>query len=344
MKAVYKFLCWLFFLNKKKVIGTLWFDFYNEEVRSECGKFELVFEPESSTVECPSCYPRVRYTSTSYEVLTYIINSAIVNISTGIYYLPKSANYVEEFSSGYGRFRTNAVTKLRTPIRIVPQITIKSRLAYVVCHRGFHGIIEDISAILLISERQTDLSIVIDCRNRWVINLLELFDYGDSITVVSQKKRWIGIDNLIALSKAPLGEFVHPKLVMVLREKFVAKYRSLLTESDLRTYSKVFISRADSAHRQSRYENDVQSVFESKGFKVVKLSEYSVAQQAVIMGSATEIAGVHGAGFVNMLWNPSCSIIEIYDSEHFNFCYSYLASLCGHNYRACSVSELLNAR
>lgn len=344
MKKFYRAISSFLFLNKKKVIGSLWFEFYKGDIHSECEKCQLIFEPKYIKMKCPPGFSRVQYTTPSYEVLSYKLQTVIVNTVSGIYYLPKSNHYVEEFSSGYGRFRTNAVKKIMAPSWLARNVVNKEKSAYVVCHRGYHGIIEDLSAIVLLTERKENLVIFIDGQNRWVKNVLELLDCGHRIIVIGQKRKWISIDGVVAVSKAPLGEFVHPDLVLLLRKKFLAVYSALRVKADIKIHQKIFISRADSAHRQSRHESNVQSFFESNGYKAVKLSEYTAAHQAILIGSATDIAGFHGAGFVNVLWNQSCSIIEVYDSDHFNFCYAYLSNLCGHKYKAVSVKELLSSK
>ena len=82
-------------------------------------------------------------------------------------------------------------------------------------------------------------------------------------------------------------------------------------------------------------------MFLNNSFKVVYLEELSLIEQISLVKNARVLAGFHGAGLANIVWNTKkCKVIEISESRitsHF----SHISSICKHDYRFVKASELI---
>lgn len=77
--------------------------------------------------------------------------------------------------------------------------------------------------------------------------------------------------------------------------------------------NKIFINRKDGkSHRFIINENEVEELLLNKGFKSVKLSDYSFTEQIMLFKKASFVIGLHGAGFANTVFcDPGTKIIEL---------------------------------
>ena len=77
---------------------------------------------------------------------------------------------------------------------------------------------------------------------------------------------------------------------------------------------KIYIDRADSRYKTRNIVNDneVKNFLEKKGFKTLKLTDYSFVDQVELFNSAENVAGLHGAGFANIIFcKPNTKILEL---------------------------------
>ena len=98
-----------------------------------------------------------------------------------------------------------------------------------------------------------------------------------------------------------------------LREKFLKKIEQDNLEK--KPYpSKIYINRKDGKTKNWRFiinESEVENFLNFKGFKSVTLSEYSFLDQVKLFYHAKMIAGLHGAGFANIIFcKPGTKILE----------------------------------
>jgi hypothetical protein len=86
---------------------------------------------------------------------------------------------------------------------------------------------------------------------------------------------------------------------------------------DKEKYSKIFISRKDSAYgRQISNEDELLKKLEPLGFKRIILSEQTFLDQVKIFNSADLIISAHGAGLANLAFcMPGTSVIEIFNQD-----------------------------
>ena len=96
-----------------------------------------------------------------------------------------------------------------------------------------------------------------------------------------------------------------------LRKNFLIK---CLKKSKIKNFSKkIYINRKDGTSlRYIINESEVENYLEKEGFTSLKLSEYSFIDQVAIFHNANQIAGLHGAGFANIIFcKKGTKVIEM---------------------------------
>ncbi len=115
-----------------------------------------------------------------------------------------------------------------------------------------------------------------------------------------------------------------------LRKKYLSKKISKSQYS-----KKVFISRDKDSNLDRRKiinSEQVENFFKKKGFSILTLGEHSFSEQISAFKNAKIIAGLHGAGFANMVFSDKkTNIIEIKSKDNGKAIMN-LAKKCGHKY------------
>ncbi|SDW84139.1 glycosyltransferase family 61 protein [Aequorivita viscosa] len=84
-----------------------------------------------------------------------------------------------------------------------------------------------------------------------------------------------------------------------------------LDDSSIKTYDRIFIKRKNSI-RSILNDDEVEQLFLSYGFKVISFEDFTVFEQAYLVNRAKVIAGIHGAGFGNLIFADSkLTVIEL---------------------------------
>jgi capsular polysaccharide biosynthesis protein len=127
---------------------------------------------------------------------------------------------------------------------------------------------------------------------------------------------------------APTGNY-RPAVMNGLRERFRRRFKSSGQGS------RIYASRALARLRRIENETDVHAVFERHGFERIFLEHLSFEEQVKRIGSASMLAGNHGAGLANMIWmQPGGVVLELRNSgDAQNNCFFSLASALGIGYR-----------
>lgn len=123
-----------------------------------------------------------------------------------------------------------------------------------------------------------------------------------------------------------IGNYSH-----VLIEKLSAKMHSL-GETDLS--AKIFIHRRSAAKRRIINEEEVLRIFTSFGFSIVEYELLSFMDQLKLSGTASVLAGVHGAGLTQMMFmSQGSKVFELTTRIHEeNFYYFSLSQVFSHAY------------
>jgi len=92
-----------------------------------------------------------------------------------------------------------------------------------------------------------------------------------------------------------------------------------------------YVSRASSQKRRVLNEQEVVRCLKQYGFDAIQAGEFSFKEQVRRFGRAEWIVGAHGAGLTNMIFSPSCSVVELFPGAPFTH-YRWLSESLGHDY------------
>lgn len=134
----------------------------------------------------------------------------------------------------------------------------------------------------------------------------------------------------------------HPFLLGNIRRRILASCKVSVEEHP----EHVLIDRSRAAKRRIGNHQDIQRVFLQRGFVAVRLEDHTFSHQVSIFRSARCVAGVHGAGFTNLLFaerNPH--VFEIFAQGDVHSFFPHLLDLVGgmhYGYVADSVTDGLS--
>ena len=149
---------------------------------------------------------------------------------------------------------------------------------------------------------------------------LEAYRLG-GLKILGRRERVRCADLLVVPPVAPTGNY-RPDLMHALRERF-RKYFAVGVSS-----RRIFISRAKAPKRRIANEAEILPVLQRHGFECVAPEFLPFAEQLRLLGSASILAGNHGAGLTNMAWMaPGSRVLELRrKNDRENNCYYSLAS------------------
>jgi hypothetical protein len=138
------------------------------------------------------------------------------------------------------------------------------------------------------------------------INKNRIIDANNYRHVIAEKIFVTSHPTISNIEKIPLW------IISFLRDRFLKKKKILKIKFD-----KIFIDRSDSKSNVKNFrkiinEKEIIAFLIAKGFKAVKLSEYSFLEQVSLFNNANFIVGLHGAGFANLVFcKKNTNILEI---------------------------------
>lgn len=141
-------------------------------------------------------------------------------------------------------------------------------------------------------------------------NFKELLTYfNNDFEFIYKKSRFIKLPNLLKfkhISWAKHAPIITPDTAHFFKERILNK------NSEIKTYDKIFIGRKNITTRKIINNDVVIALFEDFDFKVVYLEDYSISEQAYLFNNANYIAGLHGAGFTNLIFcKPNTKVLEL---------------------------------
>ena len=96
---------------------------------------------------------------------------------------------------------------------------------------------------------------------------------------------------------------------------------------------RIWISRRDAVHRRLHQEAEIEAWLSARDWHIVQMEKLSFSEQVRTMAGAQAVAGMHGAGFTNLLFAPpQTPVLEIVVRERPCPEYYALASCLGHPY------------
>lgn len=95
--------------------------------------------------------------------------------------------------------------------------------------------------------------------------------------------------------------------------------------------TRIYISRKDAITRKFTNEEKLASALQARGYKIVELSEYGLAEKIRLFSDAAEVIGMSGAGLACLLFSrPGTQVIELYPSTFVNYNIASISYQLGH--------------
>jgi capsular polysaccharide biosynthesis protein len=212
---------------------------------------------------------------------------------------------------------------------------ISAGTPFVVIHDGwtknyYHWTTQALPRLILAQQTNKPFVLLLpdDHQTEFHISSLNLLQVNTWQTIEAKAHVYYAITNLLyPTHDIQIGDY-NDDLILMLREKLTRK-----------TYSKepgkkIFIRRLSQEGRRILNEQDVIDVFLSYQFEIVSFETLSFEDQITLMGRTAVLAGVHGAGLVNMLFMPLNSIVfELTTSiDGESYYYYALSNTLSHKY------------
>ena len=167
---------------------------------------------------------------------------------------------------------------------------------------------------------------VLDCVSEWSGIPAERFFFPTSDLLLDATGKCIWFSDQLDVLMHP-AQMAHPCSMGLLAE---LGRRLPSRASDAR---RVYVSRADAAHRRIVNESDLRAALEKHGFVSVELSRLDAADQVGLFRSAEIIVAPHGMGLTHIAVSDSVGrVVELFPPEGGTSAYAFVARSRGMQY------------
>ena len=155
--------------------------------------------------------------------------------------------------------------------------------------------------------------------NAWQLRTLNLLGINKNKCLSSVEFRHIQANNIITTSHPWLNSknIIHDIENLPLWISKWLRIKYLKKKSNKNFPKKIYIDRSDSVSNLKNYrgivnENEVIHFLKNKGFKIVRLTDLSFAEEIKLFNNADIVVGLQGAGLTNLIWSgKQTKIIEL---------------------------------
>ncbi|MEI7720834.1 MAG: glycosyltransferase family 61 protein, partial [Verrucomicrobiota bacterium] len=180
------------------------------------------------------------------------------------------------------------------PGKNLKRLHIKSGIL-ITSNAFWHWLVEDLASTIFSLQVDSNSPVLV-AKNppKYVLDFLETVDR--EIIFLDEP---VQVDSLILVGKAQDSGWPHPKDLDVL-SKYDPFVRVIQRGS---LEKKIYISRRAS-RRSPKNEEAIEKIFLSHNFEIMRLEDLNLLEEIRIVSGVTFLAGVHGAGLVNLIWMP----------------------------------------
>jgi hypothetical protein len=203
----------------------------------------------------------------------------------------------------------------------------------------FHWVCEVLpNLIRLVSQHPQSRLVTAPDRPRYVDESLRvIFGHDFCSQNIIESRRPLHVPQAAFASMPTSSGFVRPDDALGVRNAVLGK---LCNTSDAKTDRNIFISRRGTKARAIPDQDRLEQKFLDDGFELLQLENMSWTDQINAFASASTIAGLHGAGFANIIFAPgTCSVHEIFPPSYRNDCYARLAETFDMDYQYIVAGE-----
>ena len=196
----------------------------------------------------------------------------------------------------------------------------------------FHWLIDGVAGVgrmaEIAGERPVTVLVSQDVPPQWMSALELCLPEGFT---VCHAKGWVQMEQFLFLSPDRLNSFAWLTRQEIDYCRTAILNRFGLDPNTLGT-RRIYISRDRTLKRRLVNEAEIDNVLAEFAFEKIRLEELSFEQQVKIFKGAGFIAGVHGAGFANLLFSGPARVMEFFPAGMFKPLYFGLAASLGQTY------------
>ncbi len=211
-----------------------------------------------------------------------------------------------------------------------PESSCESPIIPCACASYFHWMFEVLPSVIHACRRFPDCRILLHPRRPSYIEQglrLWLGDTAFSRRIV-EAERPLRVERTAFLAMPTASGFVPPRDAELVRSTFAGG-----TGSAGLPRRKIFISRRGSAARRVACGEELEKRHAGMGYEILQLERQEWQEQVRAFSAASHVAGLHGAGFSNVVFAPrDCKVIEFFPPGYTNDCYARLACGLGQTY------------
>lgn len=260
----------------------------------------------------------------------YIFNDALVNsrssaivVKNNLYY--ESINVEERFNEGFIKYHSKKVavlSKINTEI-IEEGFFLAGNGSY----NWYHWIIEILPKMMFFNTKNTD-TILVDESCEYTKSMTDSLKYfTDDLNI---KIRYLKADTSYKVKKLFFINEVHKMMFNSMNENFtyplyyfrqdcLVNFGEILTKKtsiDKKISKKIYLDR-ENTHRIAKNNDDIKNLVETKNFKILDVSKLTFDQQISKFNNATEILGISGAAWTNILFCSENTKLVMFMPDNF---------------------------
>ena len=223
------------------------------------------------------------------------------------------------------------------PLRWVSKYYIKKTKnslsnAIVILNNGinenyYHDILETLPTLLVSSQIDSVSTVVLPVRKSELTDSLKNILHIVKVIFNKHNKKIYFVDDGLHIKKCLILSVIDD-YSKVSCGKLLAHDQSVNQQKINKYFNKIYISRKNSFHRSLINEEDVERLFEKKGFKIVYAENHSLKEQIAIFSNASIIAGPHGAGLSNIVFcKRLLKLFELFSPRYSPDCFQKISKI-----------------
>jgi len=278
----------------------------------------------------PDAFPALCRREKAFDAkYVYVFKNVIVSPSSGMVWTPNGYIFQESVGSLQRIMHWGGV--LHEPLLSRENHCIEEALISCPDTGYFHWLLEIMPNMLNALKIEPEARILVSPdRSEYVTGALEAI-FGESAVeercIVRSRPQTCACFLMHACDAC--GGFVLPQHVELLRNTFQPENQGGSFAGDMRIY----VSRRGVTKRTCDNEQELEEALKTVGFQIVRLEQLGFCEQIELMGRASMIVAMHGAGLSNMIWaRKPCSVVELFPIGCYNDCFARLALTCGYDY------------
>lgn len=198
----------------------------------------------------------------------------------------------------------------------------------------WHWIFESLPRLIFLKRINFKGKYIVEKKTKFVVETLKFFDVDESDVIEHSRENGMRFENLY-IPQVYDGATVSKSFPSVFEEIREAILSQTKTSTDSSDFNRIYLERDSIEHRSVYNKWEVAQILDLYGFKTIKLSEISFADQVNAVRNAKVLIMDHGGGSTHCLFMPrNGHVIEFFPPKWINPCNLNVIKYFGHTYQS----------